>query len=381
MNRIQAAIGITLACTLTSLLSACSVAGVSLPAGTNKLSATSSDTANPSATSQSTAAVVQVSAAKQAETTQLGIEVDWHTVGPRQYVVQTADRVFNYVVSLGANSVALTFPIFTNGVHPNQVYAASGSTPSPQALSWVIDEATARGLRVMIRPVIDETNIDDSKGDWRGSIEPPSISTWFASYTKFLQPYAQIAQEDKVSYFVVGTELASLEWQTTQWADLDAALAKIYTGQLEYADNWGNWQQDQSYHPAQLIGLDAYPKLQVPAKATVAELTDAWIAWLHSHSDAVLSTTALIEVGIAATPGAYTNPALWASSSEPLDVAIQNNWFAAACHAAQDVDLPGIYYWEVDSNANPAQAATYNAGSFIGRGDSAIKQCFSGWTS
>lgn len=369
-------------------LGGCAAAGPTLPAGSQSVYAHAPATVSisPSAKgsraatpTQSTGTdVVQVSAAQKAIPAQLGVQVYWHTVGPQLYVTQAADRVFDYIVGLGANSVAITFPVFTDGDHPTHVYAASGQTPDPQTLGWVVAAAKARGLRVMLRPVIDESNIMTTKGAWRGTIEPQSMTAWFDSYQKFLLPYAELAQAQHVEYFVVGTELASLEWQTSSWQKLDSALGQVYSGTLEYADNWGNWQQDESYHPAQLIGVDAYPKLGVSNDAGVSTLTSAWENWLEQRAS-VLPNTALLEVGIVATYGAYRTPAQWAKSSDSLDVSVQTDWFTAACDAVKHEHMPGLYYWDVDSNADPAHASGYELGSFIGRGDGAIKACYTGW--
>jgi hypothetical protein len=53
---------------------------------------------------------------------QLGIDVYWHTPGSASSVRAAAAPILNYVVSLHANSVALAFPVFTDGDHPTHVY-------------------------------------------------------------------------------------------------------------------------------------------------------------------------------------------------------------------------------------------------------------------
>jgi hypothetical protein len=115
----------------------------------------------------------------------------------------------------------------------------------------------------------------------------------------------------------------------------------------------------------------------------VAQLTDAWNGWLHNRSSTTLAGTVLQEVGIAATTGAYAHPATWAEPGMKVIPSIQINWFAAACQAARDQHMAGIYYWDVDSNADPANpaTATIDAGTIIGRGDQSIKACFAaGWS-
>jgi hypothetical protein len=350
-------------------------------AGAVASSSSSSTAKSATSTPSATLPVVKVSTAAQAETAQLGVQVYWHTMGSAADVHTAADKVLDYVVSLGANSVGLTFPFYTNGVHPTQVYGVASSTPDPATLAIVIGEAQARGLRVMVRPVLDEANITDGKGDWRGTIQPPSVVSWFASYRAFLQPYLQLAQQMHVPYFVVGTELESLAKQKTQWAALDTAAAKIYSGELDYSQNWDNWANGVSSTQASKIGVDAYPVLHQGDSASVSQLTTAWEHWLRNRSTTMLKQTVVQEVGIPAVSGAYSAPARWSKAGDTIDVPIQAKWFTAACQSARAVGLPGIYFWDVDSYANPANASGDGSGSFIGRGDSSIKACFAqSWT-
>ena len=89
--------------------------------------------------------------------------------------------------------------------------------------------------------------------------------------------------------------------------------------------------------------------------------TAAWVSWLHSQLESVLRRTVLQEVGIAAVSGAYREPAGAAPSGATLDVAIQDKWFAAACAAAKQPRLAGIYFYDVNSTDRPASAVGYDA--------------------
>jgi len=234
-----------------------------------------------------------------------------------------------------------------------------------------------------LRPLIDETNIVDSNGDWRGTIEPASVSGWFASYQSVLMPYLELAQQDSVNYFVVGVELDSLVGYSSQWQALDTAASEVFGGELDYGDNWSSWQEGGSYAPASNIGVDAYPDLSLADDASVGELTSAWEKWLQKRSGTVLTHTVMQEVGIPAVADASHHPAALVPQGQSVTPVpeVQINWFAAACDAAQALGMPGVYFWDVDSNADPSAGATENVNTFIGRGDQAIKACFSsGWT-
>jgi hypothetical protein len=315
----------------------------------------------------------------------LGIQVYWNSVGPRAKLEADANRIFNYVVGLGANSVAIDFSFYTNGEYPSRVYGVPGSTPSPATIAMVVANAREHGLRVLVRPLLNDDNIKTIKGDWRGSIKPRPIGSWFESYYRFLRPYLAAAQASGATAFGIDTELDSLAPDRQEWVSLQAAAAKLFKGQLTYAVNYGLWQEDRPDQPVPDAALDAYPLLGLTDSATAAELTTAWVSWLRLHRpEQVLKKTVLQEVGIAAFAGAYAGPALTPPGQAALDVPVQQKWFAAACAAAKETGMPGIYFFDVNSSDDPADraaAARYAPGSFIDRSDGVIKACFaSGWS-
>ncbi|MEY9909164.1 hypothetical protein ABIA35_005399 [Catenulispora sp. MAP12-49] len=310
----------------------------------------------------------------------LGINLYWHTIGSNAVVDATAGRLLNYVVGLGANSVAIAFPIFTDGVHPTRVYGTSGITPSPAQLGRIIAAAKARGLRVMVRPLLDEANLLPS-GAWRGSIAPPNVDGWFASYRAFLDPYFAVAKAQDAEEFVVGTELDAFINSATQWRQVVADGQARFGGLITYASTWNTWDHAQVPSAVPGVGVDAYPPVHLPDSATVDQLSAAWTAWLKNRPASVLAQTAIQELGIPAQAGVYANPGAWGGATAAIEPQVQVNWFTAACDSARALHMRGLYFWMLDSNANTANAASYPSGSFIGRGDSAIKTCFSqGWS-
>ncbi|WP_194904608.1 glycoside hydrolase family 113 [Catenulispora rubra] len=338
-------------------------------------SAPGSSTAPGSATPSIPAPGVRVSSGVQSINADLGVEVYWHTIGDPASVDKQAARILDYVVGLGANAVAVTFPIFTDGAKPTRAYGTPDATPDPTALGRVVAASKARGLRVTVRPLIDEADIISS-GGWRGSLQPADVNSWFASYRALLGPYFTMARAQRADEFVVGTELNSLIDADAQWRGVMADGTAKYGGELTYASNWDSWAHDQVPSAVPDVGVDAYPPLKLPDTASVDQLSAAWTAWLRHRSGATLEKTAIQELGIPAQAGAYTKPNSWGSASAAIKPQIQINWFAAACQSARALHLRGLYFWMVDSNAVPDHAQNDPSGSFIGRGDSAIKSCF-----
>jgi hypothetical protein len=384
LGRIRIAAWPILAAALVALLCGCGEIAPSIPPGNDWTVAAGASSpagaAVPSGITAGPTPVRTVSAERSALTATLGIQVYWDSTGTRAGMAADANRIFNYVVGLGANSVGIDFFFYTDGVYPTRVYGVRGSTPSPATLSMVIASARRHGLRVLVRPLLKEKNIMDSRGNWRGSIQPPSVTGWLHSYWEFLKPYLTAAQRSGAAGFNVGSELDSLAPDEAEWKAFEAAAGKLFTGRLEYAVNYGRWQENPGYEPVPDAGVDAWPQLGLADTATVRELTAAWVSWLHNQPESVLRRTLLQEVGIAAVSGAYREPALPAPGGATLDVAIQDKWFAAACAAAKQTGVAGIYFYDVNSTDRPANAAGYAPGSFIGRGDRVIKTCFaSGW--
>jgi hypothetical protein len=382
--RIRVGARFLLAAAVVSLLCGCAEIAPSVPPGADwTVSAKASNaagTAVPPRPGADGTPIRTVPTARRALAATLGIQVFWNSTGTAAEMAADANRIFNYIVGLGANGVGINFFFYTDGVDPTRVYGVRGSTPSPSTIAMVIASARRHGLRVMLRPLLNEKNIVDSRGDWRGSIQPPSVIGWFHSYWEFLKPYFAAAQHTGATSFDVGSELDSLAPDQYEWTAFEAAAAKVFTGQLEYAVNWSRWETDPSYEPVPDAGVDAWPQLGLGDSATVPELTAAWVTWLHNQPESVLRRTVLQEVGIAAVSGSYRKPFRIIPAGATLDVAIQDKWFAAACAAVQQTGMAGIYFYAVNSTDRPEHAVGYGPGSFIGRGDRAIKACFAnGW--
>jgi hypothetical protein len=111
-------------------------------------------------------------------------------------------------------------------------------TPHPSAgveddlLTWLMDEAVSRDLRVFLTPVIDLE--DDSHGQSRAALKPADGEHWWWSYRRFVMHYARIAAAHKATLFSVGNQLLSLEADEAHWRALITDVRKVYSGPLTY---------------------------------------------------------------------------------------------------------------------------------------------------
>jgi hypothetical protein len=311
--------------------------------------------------------------------TQWGIQVYWQSTAsdPPDYTWGKAQRIVNYIVGLDANSLAISFPFYTPDITANTVGAKS-ATPSPARVAILIQEARRAHLRVTVRPILNEASLDPPTG-WRGAIEPTDPDEWFASYERFLLPYAEVAQKYGAATFVVGTELDSMEGDP-HWAGLIAAIAQVFHGQISYDANWSDYIETAAVQvPVHNLGVDAYFPVDAPDSAPVSELVTGWDSWLDRKTTGRLSSLVLSEVAIGAEDGAYDSPDNFYVSN-PYNPQVQSNWYTAVCTVVQQRKMAGMYVWSLDFNAIPSRPpASESPLDFLGRplSQSALRACFS----
>jgi hypothetical protein len=290
-----------------------------------------------------------------------------------------ARRIINYAISLDANSIILSFPFYTYSIASDKLFT-DNSTPSPAHIAIFLDEAAKSGIRITLRPILNEDSLlAQNPNAWRGLVEPTNRTAWFESYRKLLIPYAAVAAEGHAETFVIGTELASLEGDP-RWPELIRNIRSVFPGQLAYDENYVEYEQYDSNLPLSVVDVDAYPRFQLPDSATVRQLTRAWELWLGTHALAVRRQTILNEVGITALSGAYSNPARWFGVQQlPFVPTMQSHWFNAVCRAVLKERIGGLYWWEVDFDANPSDPAPFQSNkiTFLGRpAQKQVKACF-----
>jgi hypothetical protein len=295
----------------------------------------------------------------------LGIDVDWYVYSPTgkpptaKAIKSGAAKTVAYVLAMHANAISISFPFFMHGKDSHKVYGTI-RTPTPRDLSVLILDAQRVGLTVSLRPLLDEHSLGMSRTRWR----PRNEAAWFRSYRHFLHPYLVIARRHNVAEFIEGTEFSAFE-TAPGWARLDKWASSIYHGTLACAANWGKV-------PARICGgvtetVDAY------APQSPGHLLAGW----ESYDQKLPSGTTLTEVGIAAAPRAYQAPYQYKWAITQPDASIQGRWFTAACHAAQNEHLGGIYFWSIQVGQDPTPPSVTNQDSWsAGPGAQAIKSCF-----
>jgi hypothetical protein len=306
---------------------------------------------------------------------QHGIQVLWYD-NPAESdsaVQDQAVRIADYIAGMGANALAVSFPFYTPGLQANDV-SASGPTPTPQRLRLLVDEATKRGLRVMLRPLLDQGSLAPG---WRGLIKPANRDKWFSSLERFLEPYLRMANDSEVTSFTLGSELGSME-RDPHWADVVRLARSLFSGELSYSANWDRLLSGVDM-PVDTVGLDTYfPLATLSNDATVEEIKAGWNAWLDKLlTYPSVARAPIHEVGIAAQKGAYAHP--WAQTNDPFDFEVQRRWYAAVCAVVRERHMRGVYFWALefhqDFTLNSPDVS--NAFSVVNRpAENEIRACF-----
>ncbi len=303
-------------------------------------------------------------------TFQRGVDIDAYTY-PGQDIAAAAAADIAYIKGLHANAASISFPFFMADRSSPTVYAKN-TTPSPAQLAILANDAVQAGLYVSIRPLLDESTLGSARTDW----SPADPAAWFASYRRFLLPYAAMAQREKVQEFIVGAEFSAFG-ASRLWNPLDTALRHSFQGALGCSNNWGQLAYAGDGSGAPYAGdcghgvresIDVYYPQQ-------GNLLLKWEAFDSQLPRATVET----EVGIDAVAGAYKRPYQheWAGVTS-LDPSVQARWFTAACNAAVREHLGGIYFWPLAFSNEPATGPTLtDQGEWAGgAGGKAVAQCF-----
>jgi hypothetical protein len=297
--------------------------------------------------------------ARPAPAFQRGIDVDAYTYRGEN-VSAAAAAVVAYVKKLHANSLSISFPFFMKNRHSLQVFATA-ETPTPAQLGVFIADAERAGLYVSIRPLLSEFQIGGNRTTWR----PAPLSKWFASYQRFLLPYARMAQAHKLGMFIVGAEFTQFN-RTSLWNRLDRALARVYHGRLAYSNSGGANLSPSTGGLRAVKTIDAYPSMYQP-------LLRGWKAFDRRMPRGAIIT----ELGIADFDGAWRTPWAHRLGHHRFNTRVQVWWFNAACQAAHATHLRGIYFWALALQLKNLPPTPQNPGAWAhGAGAVAITRCF-----
>ncbi len=271
------------------------------------------------------------------------------------YSDPNADRALAELADMGVGWVSIVVTQYQTNVNSTAIAPTAG-TPTDADVRHAIRTAHAEGMNVMLKPHVDLWN---DPNHWRGEIgltfTPAQWNTWFASYTAMITHYAELAAEEGVEQFSVGTELNATTAREAQWRAVIAAVGAEFDGTLTYAGDWTNALAVPWWDALDLIGVDAYYPLADDGNnsPTATELADAWEPVLAGLADLSAAEghkpIIFTEIGYRSQNGAAQHPWDWASGGA-VDLAEQALLYRVAFEQVSDEPwFAGFYWWSWDA--------------------------------
>jgi len=142
-------------------------------------------------------------------------------------------------------------------------------------MRYSIQSAHQNGMEVLLKPHIWISGMgwageygQDNDADW---------DAWEASYRDYVMTFAEMAEEEGVAMFCIGTELKKVVTDRPGlFARLADSVRTVYGGDITYAANWDNYENVDFWSMLDVIGIDAYFPLSADAEPDVATLEAAW---------------------------------------------------------------------------------------------------------
>jgi hypothetical protein len=192
---------------------------------------------------------------------------------PDGYATPAAAASLAEMRATGADTVAL-IPTWYQAYRDSTAIAPDPEkSPTDASLTIAVALAHANGLKVFLRPLVDAVGPVS-----RTDFDPRSPDAWFASYERFIDHYAILAQRLGADTLSVGAELTSLDGPQydAQWRRIIAGVRRRFHGALTYSANTrAAWDHVRFWDALDAIGVDAYFPLARGTPST-ADLVARW---------------------------------------------------------------------------------------------------------
>ncbi len=260
-----------------------------------------------------------------------------------------SDESLNLLSETGTEWIALCFSWIQSNTTSYDIHLSSSGTPTPESLKHAITTAHDLGLKVMLKPMVEAKEREETLlyPVWRGEIQPSD--RWFESYSAFINYFAEFAELNEVELFSVGCEYKATTREKAQWEKVIKGVRERYSGPIVYAADWTNYQNIEWWDSVDYVGIDAYFPLSVlNYDPTFDELKNAWISyvdevekWLSTVNKPIIFT----EIGYRSGDGTNMCPSnYW--SDMPVDLQEQRDCYEAAFQTLWNRSwFYGFYWW------------------------------------
>jgi len=145
-----------------------------------------------------------------------------------------------------------------------------------------IKQLHVQGFKVMLKPHVWVVG-EGWPGDFRPAEKLEQVERdrqwkiWEASYRAYILALTQVAVEEAVEIFCIGTEYRyAVRERADFWKSLIVEVKAQFEGKLVYAANWDNYQSINFWSRLDFIGIDAYFPLSDAKEPALNELKSSW---------------------------------------------------------------------------------------------------------
>lgn len=220
----------------------------------------------------------------------------------------------------------------------------------PDWLRRPIDEAHRLGVKILVKPHLE--NWRDY--EWRGDIRYHSDPEWdrfFSTYTEWIVRLA--AFSEGADAFVVGTELGGTTHHENRWREVIGAVREVYGGPLTYAANWDAYERVAFWDALDWVGIQAYFPLLDEAAANgeippQSAFDDGWRDIMRRVADfsvRVGKPVVFTEAGYNNSPTAPYQPWDWKAQGDAEELQMRCMIAALGAIAAEPT-VQGAFLWK-----------------------------------
>ena len=260
-----------------------------------------------------------------------------------------SDESLDLLAQTNAEWISLCFSWYQSSTTSADIALDPVMSPTLESLQHAVETAHSLGLKVMLKPMVEPKERQEvlSYPVWRGEIEPSD--EWFASYSGFLNYFAEFAQQNDVEMFCVGCEYKTTSLESEQWRKVVAQVRDRYFGPLVYAADWTNYENIDWWDCVDYVGIDAYfPLALFDNDPRLDDLKTVW----NDHADAIEQWVSTVnmpvifpEIGYRSGDETSMAPSNYWVDME-VDLQEQSDCYSAAFEALWDrYWFFGFYWW------------------------------------
>ncbi|MBN2217129.1 MAG: hypothetical protein JW719_07115 [Pirellulales bacterium] len=275
----------------------------------------------------------------------------WGWPGYRgEYLGAAPERSLERLAATGTRWIALSFAAHVASKQSTEIDfgAANGSMVSDEEIHRAIGLARARGMKIMLKPMINSRD-----GAWRAEIRFASDKDWDAwwnHYEAFLLHYAKIAADAKCEMLCVGCEMRSMEPFADRWRQVIAKTRRIYSGLIVYDANHDDVDKVEWFDAVDVIGVSAYYPVASAGDASLDRMLDGWKpvrTRLRQISRRWDKPVLFAEIGVRSAKGCSATPWDAGRDDRPYDGEEQARFYEAAFQSfAREPWFLGFFWWD-----------------------------------